>query len=80
LARLAALCQEDLALRQLFAAAERACDRPSPHELIGYIDGTLAASRRRFVEEWAQRDPEIETEIRLLRRLGRNPLTDTNSR
>ena len=84
LARVAPLCCEDAALLKMFAAAAHTSTttdaRPAPQELIAYVDGTLAASRRRFVEEWAGRDPEIEAEIRLLRRLGRNPLTDANGR
>jgi hypothetical protein len=63
---------EDAAIHRLFATAERADDRPSTEELITY--GTLAASRRWVVEGCTQRDPEIQAEMRLLRRLGRNPL------
>jgi len=78
LARVAAIRHDDAALQQLFsdAASYRPIrdDRPSPDDLIAYVDGTLDASRRRFVEQYAELYPEIREEIRLLRQLGGNPL------
>jgi anti-sigma factor RsiW len=78
LARVAAMRHDDAALRRLFFDAAshlpNADDRPSPQELIAYIDGTLTAAQRRFVEQYAERFPEIQAEIQLLRQLGRNPL------
>jgi len=78
LARVAAIRRDVAALQQLFsdAAGYRPIldDRPSPQDLIAYVDGTLTAARRRFVEQCAERFPEIREEIRLLRRLGGNPL------
>jgi len=79
LKHVARLHHEDSALRHLFADAAKAPalanERPSPEDLIAYVDGTLVEARRRYVEQCAERDPEIEEEIRLLRQLGSNPLT-----
>jgi hypothetical protein len=81
LARVAAQQQEqvDAVLRRLFADATGAApgveDWPSPQDLTAYVDGTLTETRQRFVEQCAERSPEIRTEIQLLQRLGRNPLT-----
>jgi anti-sigma factor RsiW len=77
-ARAAALRRQDAQLRRLFVQAMCADESPSPQELIDYVDGRLAESGRRFVERWAQHDPEIQAEICLLRRLGRNPLIHAN--
>jgi hypothetical protein len=72
-------CRIDSALECLFAAAVRAPaiadERPMPEELIAYVDGTLTELRCLFVEQCAQRCPEIQEEIQLLRRLGSNPLS-----
>jgi hypothetical protein len=71
-------CRIDSALERLFAAAVRAAatadERPTPEELIAYVDGTLTEVQCLFVEQCAQRCPEIQEEIQLLRRLGSNPL------
>ena len=79
LVRVALVRRAEAALQRLVAEAARAPitgdDRPSPQDLVAYVDGTLDEVRRRFVEQCAQRDPEIEEEIRLLRQLGNNPLT-----
>jgi mannose-6-phosphate isomerase-like protein (cupin superfamily) len=73
----------DAALERLFAAATRAPaiadERPTPKELIAFVDGSLAQMRRQFVEQCAQRCPEIQEEIQLLRRLGSNPLSIVQS-
>jgi anti-sigma factor RsiW len=78
LARAAAMRRDDAVLQQLFSDAAGDVpihdDRPSPQELIAYVDGTLTESRRRFVEQCALRFPDVREEIRLLRRLGGNPL------
>jgi hypothetical protein len=78
LARVAAMHHDDAALQRLFSHAAShppiPDDRPSPQELIAYVDGTLTAAQRRFVEQYAERFPEIQAEIQLLRQLGRNPL------
>jgi len=79
LARVAAMRRDDAALQQLFSYAERYRpihdDRPSPDDLIAYVDGTLIKARRQFVNQHAQRDPQIREEIRVLRQLGCNLLT-----
>jgi len=50
-ARIDVQCRIDAALERLFAAAVRAPtiadERPTPEELIAYVDGTLAEMRRR---------------------------------
>src|SRR4051812_45101900 len=67
LARAGAMRHEDAALQQLFSDAAGDVpihdDRPSPQDLIDYVDGTLAESRRRFIEHCAERMPEIREEI-----------------
>ena len=79
-ARIDVQCHIDAALERLFAAAVRAAtiadERPTPDELIAYVDGTLAEVRRRSIELCAQRWPEIQQEIQLLRQLGSNPLSN----
>ena len=78
LARAAEMCHEDAALQELFSDTAGDVpipdDRPSPQDLIAYVDGTLDRTRRQFVDDCAERMPEIREEIRLLRRLGSNPL------
>jgi hypothetical protein len=78
LARVTAVRHGDAALQQLFSDAAGdvpiRVDRPSPQDLIDYVDGTLTESRRQFVEQCARRLPDVREEIYLLRRLGGNPL------
>jgi anti-sigma factor RsiW len=78
LAQVATMRRSDAALQRLFSDAARAPssadNRPSPQILIAYLDGLITEARRRFVEQCTERFPETQAEIRLLQRLGSNPL------
>src|SRR5690242_12218347 len=64
MARAHELRRLDDAMRRVFIeAAAHADDRPSPAELIAYLDGKLPEQRRKLIEQRMAEDAELRVEV-----------------